>query len=59
MQRYFYECVFESMEIYGSVALHMVNSHVSSYDISHKVVGWDFLVYIRTSIKRQQENVKG
>ena len=53
------KCKFEYKRIYGYVALHMVNSHVSSYDISHKVVGWDFLVYIRTSIKRQQEDVKG
>ena len=42
MQRYFYECVFESMEIYGYVALHMVNSHVSSYDISHEVLDETF-----------------
>ena len=53
------KCKFEYKRIYGYVALHMVNSHVSSYDISHEVVGWDFLVYIRTSIKRQQEDVKG
>ena len=53
-----YECASESRKIYGYVALHMVNSHVSSYIILQEVVCETFSC-VRNNVTRQLLNVKG